>query len=210
MIEPIDDMRNHDKLIDYNHEGMNGFYLAIGKQGSGKTLFITKLMVEEKIKFKERKLFSNYTIFDLDFERITFNRKIESERGLESEQIIDILEQLDNDPNYFNNSIMLLDEIHIYLDSLDFMKKNNRRMQTFFSQLRKRNILLLATTQYIMNVDIRIRRQCMAVFAMVNEGEGIFEVTTHDIDGYYTTPLSEKHVILSDYYKYYDTNEIIT
>lgn len=189
---------------------MNGFYLAIGKQGSGKTLFITKLMVEEKLKHQKRKLFSNYSIFGLEFERVTFDRKIEKERGLEDENIIDILEQLDDDPNYFNNSILLLDEIHIYLDSLDFMKKNNRRMQTFFSQLRKRNILLLGTTQYIMNVDIRIRRQCMGVFAMTNMGEGIFEVTTHEIDGYYTTPISEKYVVLNDYFNYYDTNEIIT
>ncbi len=189
---------------------MNGFYIAIGKQGSGKTLFITKLMVEEKLTNPKRKVFSNYTIFGLDYERITFDRDIEKERGLEDDKIIDILEQLDDNPNYFNNSIMLLDEIHIYLDSLDFMKKNNRRMQTFFSQLRKRNILLLGTTQYIMNVDIRIRRQCMAVFSMTNKGEGIFEVVTHEIDGYYTTPISEKHVVLTDYYDYYDTNEIIT
>lgn len=180
---------------------MNGFYLGIGKQGSGKTLFITKLMYDNKA---NRKIFSNYTLFDVEFQKITLGNEYEKQKGS-----IDILEALESDIHYFDNSIMLLDEIHIYLDSLDFMKKNNRKLQIFFSQLRKRNILLLATTQYIMNVDIRIRRQCMNVFEMSKIKDSIFKVVTHEIDGYYTNEISDYLVNLADYYKYYDTNEII-
>jgi archaellum biogenesis ATPase FlaH len=180
---------------------MHGFYLAIGKQGSGKTLFITKLMYDS---LNNRTVYSNYTLFGVPFQKITLGSEIEKERGS-----IDILEALTENPNYFDNSIMLLDEIHIYLDSLDFMRKNNRKLQVFFSQLRKRNILLLATTQYIMNVDIRIRRQCMNVFEMSHLKDNIFKVITHEIDGYYTEEISDKLVNLAEYFNLYDTNEII-
>ena len=181
---------------------LNGFYLAIGKQGAGKTLFITKLAIDNYN--EERKLFSNYTIYNRDFQKITLGNEEEKNKGA-----IDILEALDNDVNFFDNSIMLLDEIHIYLDSLDFMRKNNRRLQVFFSQLRKRNILLLGTSQYILNVDIRIRRQCKNVFEMQRIKDNIFHVTTHEIDGYYTKSISNYYIDLSDYYDFYNTNEII-
>ena len=177
---------------------MNGFYLATGKQGSGKTLFITKLLYTEK---DDRKIFSNYKLFGLEFEYITFDE--------EDENKTDILKALRDNPHYFDNSIMLLDEIHIYFDSLDFMRKNNRNMQKFFSQLRKRNILLLATTQFIYNLDVRIRRQCMNVFDMQHIYQGLFRVTTHEIDGYFTEEISRFDVDLSEYYDKYDTTELI-
>ena len=106
---------------------------------------------------------------------------------------------------------MCLDEIHIYLDAYDYFKKNNRRMQTFFSQLRKRNILLLATSQDIMNVDIRVRRQTRNFFSMEQITNDIFNVTTYKmVDGYYYPNMISKYrVNLSDYFKYYNTNEII-
>lgn len=179
---------------------MKGFYLAIGKQGSGKTLFITKHLVDN-IK-TNRKIYSNYELFNIDFERITFDNQ-------KDKNALDILKILEEDTNYFNNSIMLLDEIHIYFDSRDFMKKNNRIIQTFFSQLRKRNILLLATTQYILHLDIRIRRQALAVFQMVHVEDNIFRADLYEIDGYYTSFKRSDFYNLEKYFSYYNTNEII-
>jgi len=179
---------------------MNGFYIAVGRQGSGKTVLITKLCVENFI--DKRPIFSNYTLKKLPFTAITFDNTREPDK-------LSILDKLDENPDFFNNSIMLLDEIHIYLDSLDFMRANNRRMQVFFSQLRKRNILLLATTQYIMNVDIRIRRQCKNVFEMEHIYKDLFKITTHIIDGYFTEEINNYNLVLAEYYKHYDTNEII-
>ena len=179
---------------------MHGFYLAIGRQGSGKTAFITKLLVDNYS--NDKKVYSNYTLFGIDYERITFDNK-------RNKNAIDILNVIKDNPNYFNNSIMLLDEIHLYFDSRDFMKHNNRIIQNFFSQLRKRNILLLATTQYILHLDIRIRRQALAVFQMTNLKDGIFRVDVHEIDGYYTSFIRTELVNLNSYFKYYDTNELI-
>ena len=179
---------------------MHGFYLAIGRQGSGKTAFITKLLVDNYS--TEKKVFSNYSLFGIDYEKITFDNK-------RNKNSTDILKVIIDNPDYFNDSIMLLDEIHIYFDSRDFMKQNNRVIQTFFSQLRKRKILLLATTQYILHLDIRIRRQAMAVFQMSNLKDGIFKVEVHEIDGYFTRFVKSELVNLNDYFKYYDTNELI-
>lgn len=179
---------------------MHGFYLAIGRQGSGKTAFITKLLVDNYS--PDKKVYSNYSLFGIDHEKITFDNK-------KNKNSIDILKVISDNPNYFNNSIMLLDEIHLYFDSRDFMKTNNRVIQNFFSQLRKRNILLLATTQYILHLDIRIRRQALAVFQMTNLKDGIFKVDVHEIDGYYTNFIRTELVNLKDYFKYYDTNELV-
>lgn len=184
---------------------MNGFYLAIGKQGSGKTLLITKHATENYME-DGRPIFSNYTLKKLPFTPIELLDRNRGD-GVERQNILDLL---DEDPNAFNDSIILLDEIHIYFDSLDFNRKESRRMQIFFSQLRKRNILLLATTQYIMNLDVRIRRQCKNVFEMEHIYRDLFEVTTHEIDGYFTNELSRFRVVLAEYYDSYDTNEVIT
>ena len=179
---------------------MHGFYLAIGRQGSGKTAFITKLLVDNYT--SDKKVYSNYSLFGINYEKITFDNK-------RNKNATDILEIIRDNPDYFNNSIMLLDEIHIYFDSRDFMRHNNRIIQNFFSQLRKRNILLLATTQYILHLDIRIRRQALAVFQMTNLKDGIFKVDVHEIDGYYTSFIRTELVNLNSYFKYYDTNELI-
>lgn len=179
---------------------MYGFYLAIGRQGSGKTAFITKLLVDNYT--SDKRVYSNYSLFGIDYQKITFDNK-------KNKNSIDILEVIRENPDYFNNSIMLLDEIHIYFDSRDFMRQNNRIIQNFFSQLRKRNILLLGTTQYILHLDVRIRRQALAVFQMENLKDGIFRVDVHEIDGYFTRFVKSELVNLNDYFRYYDTNELI-
>ncbi len=170
----------------------DGFYLIIGKQGSGKTLFMMKLLDDNYQ--RKRKIFSNVTLKKHEFERVDLNT---------------ILTKLQTDRDYFNDSIILLDEIHIYFDSLDFMHKNNRMAQSFFSQIRKRRILLIATTQYIMNVDVRIRRQCSKVYEMFNLGRGYFQIHQHYVDGYINFYETSYRYNLKPYYNYYDTYEII-
>lgn len=177
-----------------------GFYLLIGKQGSGKTLMCTKLCYDNHT----GNTFSNYKLFGIPFTYVTFDNSKEVNKNK-----LDILKQLDIDPDYFNNSIMLIDEIHLYLDSLDFMRAHNRRLQTFFSQLRKRKILLIGTTQYLMSLDIRVRRQCMNVLDMYHIKQSLFRVDTYDIDGYFTKQISSYKIDLIDYYDKYDTFELI-
>lgn len=211
-----------------NEGQYKGSFIALGKQGSGKTAMVVRLMILNR---DGRKLFSNTTIKDIPFERITLKpldyfleKKLRDKKkeqqgyyATDSELelynkglVINVIEKLRDDINYFNNSVMILDEIQVYLDSRDFMNRYHRLVQTFFSQLRKRNILVLSTSQDLLNIDVRIRRQTLDVFEMKPENKEYFKVTTYDIDGYYLSePTTIYYVDLRDYFKYYDTNEVI-
>ena len=56
-----------------------------------------------------------------------------------------------------NDCILLLDELHIWLDSRTSMSKRNRTISYFALQTRKEDVDLYYTTQYLIQVDIRIR-----------------------------------------------------
>lgn len=202
----------------------NGFYIAIGKQGSGKTALITSLAVNEYLDDK-RLILSNYQLFDIPYLKIDLPTILELikndeliktiyyENNTKQYDIADEFKKIKgyyptSNNDYLNNTIILLDEIHIYFDAYDFLKQENRVISAFASQLRKRNTLLLATTQYILNVSIRLRKQVKFVFDICKSGK-IYECSVDQIDGYFTDHVKTIKLDLQDYYKYYDTNEII-
>lgn len=172
----------------------DGFYLTIGAQGSGKTLLSVALIFELSKLYPERKIFSNIELYGLQYERFDFDT---------------LLENIKLNNNYYDNSIILFDEMHIFLNSLDFYKQQNRLVQGFFSQLRKRKIIILGTSQYILNVDVRIRRQAIRVFEIYKQNNNIYEVIVHLIDGYFTKKIDNIFLKLDKYYKNYNTYEII-
>lgn len=171
---------------------MNGLYLAIGKQGCGKTAYIVYLAMLYKNKFK--KIYSNIKSLKIDYEYV--NKKILSEN-------------LTTDTHYYDNSIIIFDEIHTYYNSYDYASKENRIAQPFFSQLRKRNILCLGTTQYLMNLDVRIRRQASEVYEMTNLNNEIYKVDVYNVDGYFSSFQKTFHIKLNGVYEFYDTLEVI-
>lgn len=172
----------------------DGFYLSIGQQGSGKTLLSVALIFELSKLYPERKIFSNIELYNIEYEKFNFDN---------------LLENIKINNNYYDNSIILFDELHIFLNSLDFYKKENRLVQGFFSQLRKRKIIILGTSQYILNVDVRIRRQAIRVFEIYKQNNDIYEVIVHLIDGYFTKKIDNIFLKLNKYYSKYNTYEII-
>lgn len=178
-----------NRLIDDD-----GFYLIIGPQGSGKTLLGVALLFELKKLYPDKKIFSNTNLYNIEYEHYNFD---------------DLLQNIKTDNNYYDNAIILFDEIHIFLNSLDYYKQQNRLVQGFFSQLRKRRIILIGTSQYILNVDVRIRRQAKRVFEIFKHNNNIYEVIIHLIDGYFTKKLDTLFLKLDIYYKNYNTYEII-
>ena len=190
--------------ITVNERNLYGLYIAVGRQGSGKTLFMIKLLIDN-LKYKS-KIFSNINLYniDRDYTKISLSTR--------EDTVTDVplmLDMLDDDINIFNDSIILLDEIHKDLDSRDFWSESSRKIQGFFSQLRKRNCLVLATAQYFMLIDNRVRKQCFNVFDMRKISNEMFNVVVSEVDGYYYRPIINYDVKLSDYFKYYDTNEIV-
>ena len=186
-----------NRLIDEE-----GFYLIIGPQGSGKTLLGVALLFELKKLYPDKKIFSNTNLYNIEYEWFNFDSLLHN-IWYNPEQ------NIKNDNNYYDNSIILFDEIHIFLNSLDYYKKQNRIVQGFFSQLRKRKIILIGTSQYILNVDVRIRRQAKRVFEVFKRNNNIYEVIIHLIDGYFTRQIDTIFLKLDKYYDKYNTYEII-
>lgn len=61
------------------------------------------------------------------------------------------------DREQLQNAVLLLDEMHIWIDSRSSMKQKNKAITYFILQTRKRNVRLLYTTQHLHQVDKRLR-----------------------------------------------------
>jgi len=110
----------------------------IGDIGGGKTASMVK---EVYIKYLQgRKIYSN---IKLNFPYTPITR--------------DNLQEMATGGFNLNNGVLVLDEIHIYIDSRTSMSKSNRIITYFALQTRKVGVDLYYTTQYIDQVDKRIR-----------------------------------------------------
>lgn len=113
-----------------------------GRVGAGKTLTMVKDMLQY---FQEGyKIIRNFNC--------EFGEYIENE---------DVL-NLDKNSN-ISNCILAIDEIQIFFDARNSMKTQNKLFSNFLQQIRKRNIIVLATTQYSNTVDLRFRQHVSTV-----------------------------------------------
>lgn len=64
-----------------------------------------------------------------------------------------------NRKSALRDCVLVIDEIELFFDSRSFSKEENRTFSHFLQQIRKRNIIILCTCQYINLVDLRIRQQ---------------------------------------------------
>ena len=111
-------------------------HLVIGKQGSGKTLFLVKKAYEY---YKAG--FTIYSNVHLNFPYKKLNYK-------------DIINcKLDN-------GVVILDEVHLLLPARNSMSTRNREIcDSFLSMVRKKKLIIYGTTQTERKVDIRFREE---------------------------------------------------
>ena len=116
------------------------------------------------------------------------------------------------DPNYnFSNSVLILDEIHQFLDSRLSATKKNRTTGYFITQSRKRNLILIYTTQQSGQADKRLRGNTDYFIRCRNLSpkdatENIF-IQWELID---SCNKSMKFVFKADpYFKLYDTHQVV-
>jgi len=168
--------------------------LIHGRKGSGKTLLAVQHAYEAYL--EKRVVYSNI--------KLNFPHK-----ALTQDMIKDIMKQ-----EYLHDAFLLIDELHTITDSRRSMRKHNIDWGYFFTQSRKRDVDLVATTQFIGQVDVRYRNNCDYLI----ECNKIFLRGKHlrrfviankwwrpDGELVYTKLLKEPHV----YYKLYDTNELV-
>ena len=111
-------------------------HLIIGRQGSGKTLFIIKKAYDAY-----NKGITIYSNVHLNFPYIP----------LKYEDIINCK---------LHHGMVIIDEVHLLLPSRNSMSKRNRLIcDGFLSMVRKKNLELYGTTQTLRKVDVRFREE---------------------------------------------------
>lgn len=167
--------------------------LFVGNMGSGKTLSMVKMAYEYHK--QGYKILSNMR---LNFPHTLITSK--DVQGFASNQ-----EQL-------YNTIVLLDEIHIFMDSRRSGSKKNLLTSYFLTQTRKQKVKLLATSQHRHQVDRRMRDNtdafidCETKKIPYGENENVLIVVNH----VNTRKSYDKQVFIGNkYFHLYDTEEII-
>lgn len=114
-------------------------HVFIGNLGSGKTLSMVYHGYKEFL--KGRKIYSNFNL-DFEHEKLTFK----------------MIKDYVKTSNQLKNCVLLLDELHILIDSRSSFK--NKLLTYFILQTRKRGVDLYGTTQFFGQVDVRLRNAC--------------------------------------------------
>jgi len=121
--------------------------LYVGDIGCGKTL----TMVADSIKFIKQ----GYKIYT----NLEMNGKLKKHcKTLTSDEIISLINN-DKLKNEVRNCVLAIDEIQTLFDSRRSSKKENLDFGYFVQQIRKRQIILLATAQNLEDIDLRFRNR---------------------------------------------------
>lgn len=124
------------------------------------------------------------------------------------------LEMLRDLPECLNDSVILLDEIQVWADAYKFFSKSSMSLSKLVTQLRKRNIILIFTTQFMKQTIVRVRDQVDYIVVMQyyndNNIKGISHATV--LDGIALPPNDFIGEFIFDgrnYFNMYNTNEIV-
>lgn len=167
----------------------------IGKMGSGKTLSMTRELLKYYV--QGFKIYSNYDLI-IPHEKVDF----------------DTLIIWANEQTNLSNVVIALDEIHILLDSRSGMSSKSILMTFWLNQTRKMKVKLLYTTQYLHQIDKRLRSGtnffvfCNGVKLFNKSLNKRFFVCYNEVsDG----DRNKREVFIGNpFFKYYDTDEIIS
>lgn len=170
----------------------------IGTVGSGKTLGMTR--EGYRYYLRGHKVFSNYALA-FPHERLTAKK----------------LYELIEDKAQLQDCVILLDELHVWLDSRASMRKKQRMITYFILQTRKRNVRLLCSTQHFEQVDKRLRKTTdILVFCrnLTNKSslvsaKGWTVLEQQSFEQYGSNPPKREVYLANKYYELFDTEEII-
>ena len=167
----------------------------VGKLGQGKTLLATYLVYLMKKRNKNLKIYSNYNL-NFKHQKISFN---------------DLLTYKEN--KELDNAVIVLDEFHIFLDSRGSgANKKNKIITYFITQTRKRNVILIYTTQKLHMVDKRLRdlTDYLIKCEKIDLGNNKFYIKFHILEDNDFNSIKTKLLTNPEkYFSLYDTKEII-
>lgn len=164
----------------------------IGNMGSGKTLS----MVKEAYSLYN-KGFTIYSNIKLNFPHKDYDSSL--------------LEGYATDNKSFYKAVFLLDEAHIFMDSRASLSRRNKVLTAFLTQTRKKDVILIFTTQFIHQIDKRLRHVCDAIIECYGKqfkGEHyvLNRINVFKIEGVLTYNSIFK---AKPYYELYDSYEVV-
>lgn len=123
----------------------------IGSMRSGKTLMMVIELLKKHQEGKE--LYTNFHLNYVDYNRLEAN---DLDIAIRSDTTLD-----------FENAVFGIDEIHVWLDSRSSSSKRNKITSYFMNQSGKLNTYVFWTSQFLRQVDIRIRLNTQIVYKCV-------------------------------------------
>ena len=152
-----------------------------------------------------RRGFKVYSNYGLKFPHTLLTKKVFDEMIKNKEQL--------------QNAVLLLDEMHVWIDSRSSMKQKNKGITYFILQTRKRNVRLLYSTQHLHQVDKRLRDSTDVIVFCRNLSNKTSTVKSADAPTYillesvfqWREEMTPKKRILyaNPVYPLYDTTEMI-
>lgn len=166
----------------------------IGTRGRGKTLSCVREAHEHYL--------NGYSIYS--------NIKLNSQY-FPGYKLIDgsMIKNYVNNDAQFKKAFFILDEVHVYLDSRMGMSKRNVVISYFILQTRKRDVRLAYTTQFIDQVDKRLRQPTEIIVSCQNFINSKEQIQNNMVWDRETGRKYQDIFIANDYFDYYDTNEIV-
>lgn len=80
------------------------------------------------------------------------------------------------------NCIIVLDELQLFFDSRNFGRESNKSFSYFIQQIRKRDIHILGTTQYVNTVELRFRQHIdIVAYPKFDKFTGMCSVDYYDL-----------------------------
>lgn len=177
-------------------------HLVLGKQGSGKTLYL----VERAYDFYKRGLtvYSNVHL-NFPYKQLDYNDIIECK---------------------LKDGVVILDEVHLLMSARNSMSKRSRVIcDGFLSMVRKKNLTIYGSTQTPRKVDVRFREeadyiyQCskfalqdnkfMTVLHNKNLDKGIPILIQMMVTEMFSGNTIDMKFIANHLFKLYDSNQII-
>lgn len=159
-----------------------------GDIGQGKTLVLTKYVLEEWRQF-QKPIYSNYHLRGIPHKYITledFMLMVEAEVDLK-------------------RAVLALQEIHTWMDSRLSASGMSRALSYFFNQTGKEGINAYYDTQDFGQVDVRLRKRTDVAIYVQRKGNLHF-LTLKNMNRDWVKP---KRAVVHgpDYYQFYDTTE---
>lgn len=112
------------------------------------------------------------------------------------------------------NCVLCIDEIELFFDSRDWNRKESKSFGRFLQQIRKRNVIILCTSQFTNLIEIRLRQQIdILVVCEYNRKSNVSTCIYIDLTSVESDPYNLKSFSISYFapplFGLYDTNELI-